>query len=100
MMRIANFLRDGRGSLRETTALIATAIAILGVGAATSLDRLTRDGGLPRIAFIPPAAQVEAREDRLRISPPPGQLDDMPVASIPDQASRPILLDPCTGEQK
>jgi hypothetical protein len=98
------FWSDRRGSLRETTTMIAVATVIIGVGAAMGLDHLTRGGDLPRIAILPPASRLAEKLPDLpsrsddQSSPP--ALDYLPVASIPSKMSQSIHLDPCTGAQK
>jgi hypothetical protein len=103
MTRIATFWSNRSGSLRETTAMFAVVVTIAGVGAALGLDRLTRDGDLPRIAILPPADRFAEKlppaEPARANQPGSGPLDATPVASIPDQAQT-IRLDPCTGALK
>jgi hypothetical protein len=96
------FWRDRRGALREMTTAVAAVVTLIGVGSAIGLDRLTRDGSLPRIAIIMPdhefAKRLPAAEDgQTRVDP--GTLDRSSVASIPDRL-HPVRLDPCTGVSK
>ena len=96
---VRRFWGDRSGGLREATTIVAVGVTLVGVGSALGLDRLTRDGSLPRIAIIMPNHEFADRlpstpADRGRVDP--GALDHDPVASIPDRL-RPIRLDPCTG---
>jgi hypothetical protein len=103
-MKLTVFWSDIAGSLKEKTALVVALIAIAGAGAAAGLDRLTREGDLPRIAIIPASSDfARTLDDQHPVTNrevATSVLDDSPVASIPTKLSRPIVLNPCNGHEE
>ena len=106
MSYLRRFAKDENGTLRESVTLFAVLATVVSVGAAIGLDRLTREGALPRVVFLPSGSafgeKVAAIQAPARTSPAGERrdLDNLPVASIPSPLAQTMRLDPCTGAVK
>lgn len=105
MNRVKLFVKNLSGTLPAYCALTVVGVSLASVIAATALDRLAREGGLPHLAFVSDGDAPIARPGD-RAGPtvaqriPLSELDDMPVGSISNDGSRTVVLNPCTGRQQ
>ena len=97
MRGLRRFISDNRGNTTTRIALAAGAISFVSVLAATSIDKASRDGSLQRMA-----SNVFGGKQQLAAIRPkfPGPYDYTPTGSIPEQAARNVILDPCLGIPK
>jgi hypothetical protein len=109
MTILRRFRCDESGASHAALAVTAAAITVACLLGAHFLDRLSRPGGMPKIAIISsdgsavsfggrlaalPGRQPDATDGRF------GDIDYTATGSLPKNPSRPVVLDPCTGEQK
>lgn len=94
------FWRDGRGSVVGRFGNAALVLTIGAVVLASLLDRATKDGGA-LIAFLQPkgspaagaSGAMQVAQGQVRRAK---DVDLTPTGSI----TRPIILDPCAGQQR
>lgn len=110
MPRFHRFRGDERGAAHETLALIAVVITVGCVLGAHFLERMSRSGGLPRIAIISSDGSATTFGGTFAALEHPGQtpatgsrfgdIDYSATGSLPANSTRPVVLDPCTGRSK
>lgn len=103
------FFRNESGSATERLAVVTALVAAASILGAHYMERLSQSGGLPRIALISPDGStttlggIFASLSSSPATPTPhfGNIDYSSTGSLPpDMSSRPIVLDPCTGQSK
>jgi Flp pilus assembly pilin Flp len=111
MLILHRFRGDESGASHETLALIAAVITVACLLGAHFLEQMSRSGGLPRIAIISSdgtattlggtfAALPSSRQAPAGTSSRFGDIDYSQTGSLPENPSRPVILDPCTGRSK
>jgi len=106
---LRRFRCDEGGASHEALAVTAAVITVACLLGAHFLDRISRSGGLPRIAIISSDGTATSFGGTLTALPRQtpdasgghfGDIDYTATGSLPENLSRPVILDPCTGRPK
>jgi hypothetical protein len=108
---LRRFHHDERGGVPEKLAVVTALVAGISILGAHYLDRMSQSGGLPQIALISPDGSAKSLSSvfaSLSSSPTApsapsnhfGDIDYSTTGSLSGTSSRPIVLDPCTGQAK
>ena len=102
-MRIfRHFVANDKGSSFESFALIAAVVALAAVASADFMDRSSKTGASPLLAYFKSDSDLGARSrnaprpNGYATTHPNGNIDNTPTATIIQRS----VLDPCTGKTK